>query len=85
MPRLWLLICLCLILLLSVLSIFVGVIDLTPMALLRDPEALQLLAVSRLPRTAAAVLTGCSMAVSGQIMQILVRNKCRTLSISDSS
>ncbi|MEP2715651.1 iron chelate uptake ABC transporter family permease subunit [Pseudophaeobacter sp.] len=75
MPRLWLLICLCLILLLSVLSIFVGVIDLSPAALLRDPEALQLLAVSRLPRTAAAVLTGCSMAVSGQIMQILVRNK----------
>lgn len=75
MPHLWLLICLGSILLLSVLSIFVGVIDLTPMALLRDPEALQLLAISRLPRTAAAVLTGCSMAVSGQIMQILVRNK----------
>ncbi|KPD12887.1 ABC transporter permease [Phaeobacter sp. 11ANDIMAR09] len=75
MPHLWLLICLGSILLLSVLSIFVGVIDLTPMALLRDPEALQLLVVSRLPRTAAAVLTGCSMAVSGQIMQILVRNK----------
>jgi len=75
MPHLWLLICLCLILLLSMLSVFVGVIDLTPVALFRDPEALQLLAVSRLPRTAAAVLTGCSMAVSGQIMQILVRNK----------
>lgn len=60
---------------LSVVSIFVGVIALSPLDLFRDPEALQLLAVSRLPRTAAAVLTGCSMAVSGQIMQILVRNK----------
>lgn len=75
MTRLWLLICLGLILLLSLISLFTGVIELSPGALLQDPEALQLLAVSRLPRTAAAVLTGCSMAVSGQIMQILVRNK----------
>lgn len=75
MPRLWLLTCLGLIIALSVVSIFVGVIALSPLDLFRDPEALQLLAVSRLPRTAAAVLTGCSMAVSGQIMQILVRNK----------
>ncbi|OIQ45699.1 MAG: iron ABC transporter permease [Roseobacter sp. MedPE-SW] len=75
MPRLWLLTCLGLILGLSVVSVFVGVIELSPLALFLDPEALHLLAVSRLPRTAAAVLTGCSMAVSGQIMQILVRNK----------
>lgn len=75
MPRLWLLTCLGLIIALSVVSIFVGVIALSPLDLFQDPEALQLLAVSRLPRTAAAVLTGCSMAVSGQIMQILVRNK----------
>ncbi len=75
MPRLWLLTCLGLLIALSVVSIFVGVIALSPLDLFRDPEALQLLAVSRLPRTAAAVLTGCSMAVSGQIMQILVRNK----------
>jgi len=75
MPRLWLLTCLGLIIALSVVSIFVGMIALSPLDLFQDPEALQLLAVSRLPRTAAAVLTGCSMAVSGQIMQILVRNK----------
>ena len=75
MPRLWLLTCLGLIIALSVVSIFVGVIALSPLDLFQDPEALQLLAVSRLPRTAAAVLTGCSMAVSGQIMQVLVRNK----------
>lgn len=75
MSRLWLLSCVGLILILSLVSVFVGVIDLSPAALLRDPEALQLLAVSRLPRTAAALLTGCSMAVSGQILQILVRNK----------
>ncbi|WP_083099540.1 ABC transporter permease [Pseudophaeobacter leonis] len=75
MPRLWLLSTVGLILILSLVSVFVGVIDLSWAGILRDPEALQLLAVSRLPRTAAALLTGCSMAGSGQIMQILVRNK----------
>ncbi len=75
MPRLWLLSTVGMILILSLVSVFVGVIDLSLAGILRDPEALQLLAVSRLPRTAAALLTGCSMAVSGQIMQILVRNK----------
>jgi iron complex transport system permease protein len=75
MPRLWLLSTVGMIHILSLVSVFVGVIDLSWAGILRDPEALQLLAVSRLPRTAAALLTGCSMAVSGQIMQILVRNK----------
>lgn len=75
MPRLWLLISIGLILILSLISLFVGVIDLSLAALFSDPEALQLIVVSRWPRTAAALLTGCSMAVSGQIMQILVRNK----------
>lgn len=75
MPRLWLLISIGLILILSLISLFVGVIDLSLATLFRDPEALQLMAISRWPRTASALLTGCSMAVSGQIMQILVRNK----------
>ena len=84
MPRLWLLTCLGLIIALSVVSIFVGVIALSPLDLFQDPEALQLLAVSRLPRTAAAVLTGCSMAVSGQIMQVLVRIQSKQISRTSS-
>lgn len=62
---------------LLVLSLFVGVADLTPDALL-DPEtrgeALDLLMVSRVPRTLALVLAGSSLAVSGLVMQLLTRN-----------
>lgn len=62
-------------LLLAVLSLFVGVIDLTPRDLLRDPEALRLVALSRFPRTAAVLITGAALAVAGTIMQLLVRNR----------
>lgn len=75
MQRNWLLFCVGAILVLTLISLFVGVIDLSLADLFSDGAALQLMAASRLPRTAAALLTGCSMAVSGQIMQILVRNK----------
>lgn len=60
---------------LSGVSIFIGVGDLTLHGVLRDPSELQLLLISRLPRTFAALLTGASMAVCGVIMQLLVRNK----------
>lgn len=60
---------------LSLISLFVGVSDLSPAALWSDPEALWLLMVSRLPRTIAILLTGASLAVSGLIMQMMVRNK----------
>ncbi|SCZ64721.1 iron complex transport system permease protein [Epibacterium ulvae] len=56
-------------------SLFVGVQDLSLRTAFTDPEAFQLLLVSRLPRTLAALLTGASMAVSGVIMQLLVRNR----------
>lgn len=57
------------------LSLFVGVIGLSPNELWRDREAFQLLVVSRLPRTLAAVIAGASLAVTGTIMQMLVRNR----------
>ncbi len=57
------------------LSLFVGVIDVTPMDLLQDPKALSLLVISRFPRTAAVIITGASLAVTGMIMQMLVRNR----------
>lgn len=62
-------------LILATLSLFVGVIDLSPWAIFSDPESTWLLLVSRLPRTIAVILTGSSLAVSGLIMQMLVRNK----------
>ncbi|MEP3441702.1 MAG: iron chelate uptake ABC transporter family permease subunit [Sulfitobacter sp.] len=61
--------------LLCVTSLFVGVADLSPMALLSDPAALDLLWTSRGPRTVAVVITGGALAVSGTIMQMIVRNR----------
>ncbi|MGE0282898.1 MAG: iron chelate uptake ABC transporter family permease subunit, partial [Rhizobiaceae bacterium] len=57
-----------------VLSLFVGVSDLSPGSL-ADPEALQLLLVSRLPRTLAALLAGSALAIAGLVMQTLARNR----------
>ncbi len=62
---------------LVVVSTFVGVAEVSPADLL-DPasrgEALALIGTSRIPRTAALVLAGSSLAVSGLIMQLLTRN-----------
>jgi iron-siderophore transport system permease protein len=56
-------------------SLFIGTAPLTPADLFRDPEATRLLLVSRVPRTLAAILAGGSLAITGQVMQILARNK----------
>lgn len=61
--------------LLAGMSLLVGVGDFRPGALLTDPGAQLLLSISRLPRTAAALLTGASMAVGGVIMQVISRNR----------
>jgi iron complex transport system permease protein len=68
--------------LLAVVSLFVGVIDLGPGAVLRDlidpgaaGDAIRLLLVNRLPRTVAVVLTGAALAIVGLIMQMLARNR----------
>ncbi len=63
---------------LALVSVFVGVADVTPGSLLRggpDSEAALLLAASRLPRTIALVLAGAASAIAGLIMQMLVRNR----------
>lgn len=62
-----------LLLALMLASLLVGVADLS-WAALSDQDWLILL-VSRLPRTLALVLCGTSLAVSGLIMQMLVRNR----------
>jgi len=62
---------------LAACSLFVGVADVSPGALLdpaRRGEALDLLAISRFPRTIALVLAGAGLAVCGLIMQLLTRN-----------
>jgi iron complex transport system permease protein len=64
--------------LLAVLSLFVGVSDVAFGSLLDgsvSDDALQVLLVSRVPRTLALVLAGAAMAVSGLILQMLARNK----------
>lgn len=61
--------------LLSVLSLFVGVIDVSLHSLRHDPKALEVLIISRFPRTAAALITGATLAIAGAIMQMLVRNR----------
>jgi iron complex transport system permease protein len=63
---------------LAVASLFVGVSDVSPAALLsggRDGDAAFLLVASRIPRTLAVLLVGASLGIAGLIMQMLVRNK----------
>lgn len=60
---------------LFLLSLAVGVSPLPLGKVLSDPEAMQLLVVSRLPRTLAAVLCGAGLAIAGLIMQTLSRNR----------
>lgn len=63
---------------LALVSLFIGVSDVTPAALFRqgpDGQALQVLLISRIPRTLALILSGTAMAVSGVIMQMLARNR----------
>lgn len=61
--------------LLFLLSLGIGVDDLSIRSAAVDPAALQLLLVSRLPRTLAAILVGAGLAIAGLVMQILVRNR----------
>ncbi len=56
-------------------SLLTGVIEFGPAAALSDPEALAVMAVSRIPRTLALVLTGATMGVAGMVMQMLARNR----------
>ncbi len=60
---------------LAMLSLFVGVIDMSPLDVLRDPDALRLVVQSRFPRTIAVIITGAVLAISGTIMQQILRNR----------
>ena len=62
--------------LLSIVSLFVGVLDMDPAGVLAgDAEQLRTLVISRLPRLLAILCTGVGMSVAGLIMQQLCMNK----------
>lgn len=63
---------------LALWSVFVGVSDISPRTILEagwSDLSVQILLESRLPRTLALILAGSAMAVSGTILQVLVRNR----------
>lgn len=61
---------------LSVVSLFIGVIDLKPSDLFRlTDEQTQTLLISRIPRLVSIIIAGASMSIAGLIMQQLSRNK----------
>ncbi|GAB2605457.1 ABC transporter permease [Kocuria arenosa] len=73
-----------LVLVLAVVSTFVGVLDVTPWSLVDQLLAgdldgfwasMEIIAVSRFPRTASVVLAGLALSVAGLIMQLMVRNR----------
>lgn len=64
------------VILLSFLSLFVGVSHITPMDLLDfQSEETEIFLISRLPRLIAILLAGAGMSIAGLIMQQLSRNK----------
>ncbi|WP_186309508.1 ABC transporter permease [Macrococcoides caseolyticum] len=65
-----------LLLVLSIISMFIGVVDLSPSNLLNlDENQKNILLNSRLPRTFAIILAGVALSVTGLLMQQLTRNK----------
>lgn len=62
-------------LLLIPLSLTVGVADFHWSLLFSQPEQMQLLLISRLPRTLAVLLVGATLAVSGMVLQIVLKNR----------
>ena len=63
---------------LAVTSLFVGVSDVSIGTLLSsaaEDRPMQVLLISRVPRTLALLLAGASMAIAGMLMQMLVRNR----------
>lgn len=65
-----------LLVILSVISVFVGVIDLSPKDIFNlTDEQKEILLISRLPRLISILIAGASMSIAGLIMQQLSRNR----------
>ena len=72
--RLWILVSITAVL--SVVSLFIGAIDIRPKDLLDwQSDETQIFLISRLPRLFAIILAGAGMSIAGLIMQSLARNK----------
>lgn len=72
--RLWLLTISAIIL--SLISLFIGAIDIKPSDLLDfNSQQMQIFLISRIPRLLAIILAGAGMSIAGLIMQSLSRNK----------
>lgn len=63
-----------LLILLSFVSIFIGVLDLDLNGILNDAKQLEVLFISRLPRLLAIIFSGIALSVAGLIMQQLCQN-----------
>jgi len=64
------------VLVLAVVSMFVGVSDVSLSALLAgDEHAWDIFWISRVPRTLSIILAGMALSVAGLIMQLMARNK----------
>ena len=65
-----------LLIILSVISVFIGASEVTLSAILNgDSHQLYILFVSRIPRLLSVCVTGVGMSICGLIMQQLTRNK----------
>ena len=63
---------------LALASLFLGVSEVSPLAVLggtADQKAMLVIWASRVPRTIALMLAGAGLAVSGTLMQMLARNR----------
>ncbi len=60
----------------SLLSLFVGVVNVSPMSVFEpDTDAYRALVIARIPRLLSLLLAGSSLAVAGEIMQQVTRNR----------
>ncbi|MFF1013252.1 ABC transporter permease [Proteus mirabilis] len=64
-----------LIAILSMISLFIGVGDITPASLFTDPDMRDIFFISRVPRTLSLLLAGGAISVAGLIMQLLTQNR----------
>ncbi|EOD2822927.1 TPA: iron chelate uptake ABC transporter family permease subunit [Providencia stuartii] len=62
-------------LVLAVMSLFIGAGDVSPVSLFTDTEMQDIFFISRIPRTISLILAGSAMSVAGLIMQLLTQNR----------
>lgn len=63
------------IIILGLISLFIGVKDITIQSLFTEADQMKIMLVSRIPRLISILVAGMGMAVSGVIMQMLASNR----------